>query len=99
MRGLWSCGVFPFNVWNSVCGYYGLSVQSPFLDSIYGDPLGAKVYSIKSNIDQIVCSTGVCSVNGIHSSKIWNEDDSFTYALGHFGLQSDTAVQQVDLIQ
>ncbi|MBU2878799.1 MULTISPECIES: esterase/lipase family protein [Aliiglaciecola] len=99
VRGLWSCGVYPFNVWNSTCGYYGLSVQSPFLDSLYGTPLGAKVYSIKSNIDQIVCSTGVCSVGGVHSSSIWNEDASYTYMLGHFGLQTDTANQQVNLIQ
>ncbi|MDO6692285.1 lipase [Aliiglaciecola sp. 3_MG-2023] len=99
LRGLWSCGVYPYNVWNSTCGYYGLSVQSPFLDSLYGTPLGDKVYSIKSNIDQIVCSTGVCSVGGVHSSRIWNEDASYTYVLGHFGLQTDTATQQVNLIQ
>ncbi|MEP4890262.1 MAG: alpha/beta fold hydrolase [Aliiglaciecola sp.] len=99
LRGLWSCGVYPYNVWNSTCGYYGLSVQSPFLDGLYGTPLGAKVYSIKSNIDQIVCSTGVCSVGGVHSSRIWNEDASYTYVLGHFGLQTDTAATQLSLIQ
>ncbi|WJG10519.1 alpha/beta fold hydrolase [Aliiglaciecola sp. LCG003] len=98
-RGLWSCGVYPFNVWNSTCGYYGLSVQSPFLDGLYGVPLGSKVYSIKSNIDQVVCSTGVCSVGGLHSSRVWNEDNSYTYTLGHFGLQTDTAEKQLDLIQ
>lgn len=97
-RGLWSCGVYPFNVWNSTCGYYGLSVQSPFLDGLFGAPLGAKVYSMKSNIDQVVCSTGVCSVSGVHTSRIWNEDATYTYSLGHFGLQSDTALQQVNLI-
>ena len=99
LRGLWSCGVYPYNVWSSTCGYYGLSVQSPFLDSLYGEPLGDKVYSIKSNIDQIVCATGVCSVGGVHSSRIWNEDASYTYTLGHFGLQTDTASLQVNLIQ
>ncbi|MFA3791592.1 hypothetical protein AB6T38_10775 [Aliiglaciecola sp. SL4] len=31
------------------------------LGGLYGTPLGAKVYSINSNIDQIVCSIGVCS--------------------------------------
>lgn len=98
-RGLWSCGVYPFNVWTSTCGVYGLSVQSPFLDGLFGDPLGSKVYSIKSNIDQVVCSTGVCSVGGVHSSRIWNEDASFTFTLGHFGLQSDTAQTQYNLIQ
>lgn len=98
-RGLYSCGIYPYNVWSSTCGYYGLSIQSPFLDSLYGEPLGDKVYSIKSNIDQIVCSTGVCIVYGVHSSSIWNEDASFTYLLGHFGLQTDTAQKQYDLIQ
>jgi triacylglycerol lipase len=98
-RGLYSCGIYPFNVWSSTCGYYGLSIQSPFLDSLYGEPLGDKIYSIKSNIDQIVCATGVCVVYGVHSSSIWSEDASFTYSLGHFGLQTDTAQKQIDLIQ
>ncbi|AGH46879.1 esterase/lipase family protein [Paraglaciecola psychrophila] len=98
-RGLYSCGIYPFNVWSSTCGYYGLSIQSPFLDSLYGEHLGDKIYSIKSNIDQIVCATGVCVVYGVHSSSIWNEDASFTYSLGHFGLQTDTAQKQIDLIQ
>jgi pimeloyl-ACP methyl ester carboxylesterase len=98
-RGLYSCGIYPFNVWSSTCGYYGLSIQSPFLDSLYGAPLGDKVYSIKSNIDQVVCATGVCVVYGVHSSSIWNEDASYTYPLGHFGLQTDTAQKQIDLIQ
>lgn len=99
MRGLWSCGVYPYNVWNSTCGYYGLSVQSPFLDSLYGVPLGNKVYSIKSYIDQIVCATGTCTVGGIHSSRIWNEDATYSYSLGHFGLQTDTVSRQVSLIR
>ncbi|MEP2652200.1 MAG: alpha/beta fold hydrolase [Paraglaciecola sp.] len=98
-RGLYSCGIYPFNVWSSTCGYYGLSIQSPFLDGLFGDPLGDKVYSIKSNSDQVVCATGVCSVYGVHSSSIWNEDASFTYSLGHFGLQTDTAQEQINLIQ
>ena len=98
-RGLYSCGIYPFNVWSPTCGYYGLSIQSPFLDGLYGNPLGDKVYSIKRNIDQVVCATGVCVVYGVHSSSIWNEDASFTYSLGHFGLQTDTAQKQIDLIQ
>jgi pimeloyl-ACP methyl ester carboxylesterase len=98
-RGLWSCGVYPFNVWSSTCGSAGLSVQSPLLDSLYGDPLADKVYSIKSYMDQIVCSTGYCTVGGIHSSSIWNENATYNYALGHFGLQSDTAIRQYNLIQ
>ena len=99
MLGLRSCGVYPYNVWNSTCGSAGLSISSPFLDGIYGVPLGDKVYSIKSFIDQIVCSTGSCYVYGTHSSRIWNEDATYTYSLGHFGLQTDTAIQQVNLIQ
>jgi len=99
LLGLRSCGVYPYNVWNSTCGSAGLSISSPFLDGIYGVPLGDKVYSIKSFIDQIVCSTGSCYVYGMHSSRIWNEDATYTYSLGHFGLQTDTATEQVNLIQ
>ena len=98
-RGLWTCGVYPFNVWSTTCGSSGLSIQSPFLSELYGEQLADKVYSIKSNIDQVVCATGVCSVGGFHSSRIWSENDSFTYALGHFGLQSETAEKQISLIQ
>ncbi|WP_039986508.1 alpha/beta fold hydrolase [Paraglaciecola mesophila] len=97
--GLKSCGYYPFNVWSSTCGSAGLSVGSPFLDSIYNVPLASKVYSIKSYIDQIVCATGSCTVGGVHSSRIVNEDATFSYALGHFGLQTDTAVKQYQLIQ
>ena len=97
--GLKNCGYYPFNVWSSTCGSAGLSVGSPFLDSIYNVPLASNVYSIKSYIDQIVCATGSCTVGGVHSSRIVNEDATFSYALGHFGLQTDTAVKQYQLIQ
>jgi triacylglycerol lipase len=98
-RGLWSCGTYPFNVATSTCGYWGLSVSSPFLNSISGKRMAGRIYSIKSYSDQVVCSTGVCTVNGVHSSQIANENASYTYTLGHFGLQTDTYVKQVDLIQ
>jgi len=98
-RGLLSCGVYPYNVWNSTCGSAGLSVSSPFLDGLYGTRFGQKVYSIKSYSDQVVCSTGSCLVYGIHSSSIWGENGSYTYVLGHFGLQTDTAAQQYQLIK
>jgi triacylglycerol lipase len=98
-RGLWSCGVYPYNVANSTCGYYGLSVQSPFLDGLYNVPIAQRVYTIKSYSDQVICSTGVCTVGGVHSSRIPNEQYSYTYALGHFGLQTDTYKRQVDLIE
>ena len=99
LRGLWTCGTYPWNVWNSTCGSWGLSVSSPFLDDLYGTRFADRMHSIKSWSDQVVCATGVCTVGGVHSSSIWNENSSSTYALGHFGLLSQTAVRQVDLIQ
>lgn len=99
LRGLRTCGVYPFNVWSSTCGYYGLSISSPFLDGIFGVAIADNVYSIKSYIDQVVCATGTCTVGGTHSSSIWNEDGTYNFVLGHFGLQTDTASLQVDLIE
>ena len=98
-RGLWTCGSYPWNVWTSTCGYYGLSVNSPLLNSLAGRQFGTRMYSIKSWIDQIVCATGVCTVGGIHSSSIAGENASYDFALGHFGLLSDTVELQADLIQ
>lgn len=98
-RGLWSCGSYPFNVLSSTCGYWGLSVGSPLLTSLAGKKPGARAYSIKSQIDQIVCSTGVCTVGGIHASTVPGENATFTYAYGHFGLLTSTSSKQVDLIQ
>lgn len=98
-RGLLSCGVYPFNVWTPTCGAQGLSVSSPFLDWLNGVSFADRTYSIKSWIDQVVCSTGSCLVYGIHSSSITGEDATFSYAYGHFGLQKNTANKQVDLIQ
>lgn len=97
-RGLWTCGTYPWNVWSSTCGYWGLSVNSPFLKSIAGRSFGSRMYSIKSWSDQVVCATGVCTVGGVHSSQIAGENASYTYALGHFGLLEYTSVQQANLI-
>jgi pimeloyl-ACP methyl ester carboxylesterase len=97
-RGLWTCGTYPWNVWNSTCGYWGLSVSSPFLDWLEGKPLGHRVYSIKSWSDQVVCATGVCTVGGVHSSRINGEDATYSFPNGHFGLQAHTASFQADLI-
>ena len=97
-RGLRSCGYYPFNVYTSTCGYWGLSINSPFLNSIKNQNIANHVYSIKSWYDQVVC-TGGCTVSGVHSSSIWGEDASFNYYLGHFGLQTNTAVKQVDLVE
>ncbi|MDZ4811241.1 MAG: lipase [Pseudomonadota bacterium] len=97
-RGLWSCGSYPFNVATSTCGYWGLSVGSPLLSGLAGKKPGTRAYSIKSYADQIVCSTAICTVGGIHSSTVPGENASYTYAYGHFGLQSYTASKQADLI-
>ncbi len=98
-RGLWTCGTYPWNVWTATCGTYGLSISSPFLDWIYGKTIANRVYSIKSWIDQVVCGTGVCTVGGIHSSRIAGENATYTYNYGHFGLQTYTASLQYSLIQ
>ncbi len=98
-RGLLTCGVYPFNVWNSTCGSQGLSVSSPFLDWLYGKKLAARSYSIKSWVDQIVCGSGSCYVYGKHSSRLAGEDATFSYNYGHFGLQAYTADKQYDLIK
>ncbi|WP_337881155.1 alpha/beta fold hydrolase [Rheinheimera sp.] len=98
-RGLYSCGIYPYNVLTSTCGQHGLSVSSPFLDNLYGVRFGSRVYSIKSYSDQIVCSTGTCLVYGAHSSSIWGENGSSTFVLGHFALQTDTANTQYQFIR
>lgn len=97
-RGLWTCGAYPWNIWTATCASYGLSVSSPFLDWLGDKVIANRVYSIKSWSDQVVCGSGVCTVGGIHSSQIPNELASFTYVLGHFGLQTNTASKQVSLI-
>lgn len=98
-RGLWTCGTYPWHVWNSTCGYWGLSVNSPFLNGLSGKRFGDRVYSIKSWSDQVVCATGVCTVGGVHSASIWSENGSQTFALGHFGLLTQTSITQAGLIQ
>lgn len=98
-RGLWSCGRYPWNVWTSTCGYWGQSVDSPFLNALDVTPLASRVFSIKSWTDQIVCATGVCTVGGVHSSRISGETASYTFGYGHFGLQSATPSFQVNLIE
>ncbi len=98
-RGLRTCGAYPYNVANATCGAWGLSLSSPFLKGIQGDRFGSRVYSIKSYYDQVVCLGGVCTVGGLHSSSIWNENASYTYTYGHFGLLAYTADRQANLIQ
>ena len=98
-RGLWSCGTYPWNFLTSTCGGQGLSIGSPLLTGLAGKKPGARAYSIKSWSDQIVCSTGVCTVGGVHSSTVPGENASYTYVTGHFGLLTNTASKQVDLVQ
>ncbi len=98
-RGLWSCGTYPFNVFTSTCGAWGLSVGNPFVNGLQGQVFAARTYSIKSWSDQIVCSTGFCTVGGVHSSTVPNETGTYSFALGHFGLLTSTATTQVNLIQ
>jgi triacylglycerol lipase len=98
-RGLRSCGTYPWNVWTSTCGAWGLSVSSPFLNGISGKRFGTRMFSLKSYFDEIVCSTGSCTVAGVHSSSIADENASVTYSWGHYGLLWYTATKQADLIQ
>ncbi|MGH8528282.1 MAG: lipase [Nevskiales bacterium] len=99
-RGLWSCGAaYPFQYATTTCGYWGLSVNSPFLNSIYGVTLGTDVYSFYSWQDEIVCATGVCTVGGVHSSRIAGADADYLFAAGHYGLLYYTDDTQADLIQ
>ncbi len=97
-RGLWSCGMYPYNVPTSTCGSNGLSVSSPLLNGIYGKKLAARTYSIKSYIDEIVCSSGTCLVYGLHSSSIAGENASYTYPYYHYQLLWFTPIAQADLI-
>lgn len=96
-HGLHSCGVYPNNFPTATCGADGLSIDSPLVESVQGKRYGAKMYSIKSFADEVVCIGG-CNVNGSHTSNIDLQDSSVTYELGHFALLSLTAGKQVELI-
>jgi hypothetical protein len=96
-HGLNSCGVYPFNVWSSTCGSNGLSINSPLINSVRNKRYGAKMYSIKSWMDELVC-IGSCLVYGSHTSNIDMQNASYDYALGHLGLQSYTTIKQADLL-
>lgn len=95
--GLNSCGVYPFNVATPTCGANGLSIDSPLTKSVRGKRYGAKMYSIKSWIDEIVC-IGSCYVYGAHTSNIDLQNTTSDYSLGHFGLQAYTTSKQADLL-
>jgi triacylglycerol lipase len=96
-HGLNSCGVYPWNVWSTTCGSNGLSIDSPLIQSVKGKRYGAKMYSIKSWIDEIVCA-GSCYVWGSHTSNIDYQNATYDFALGHFGLKDYTTSTQADLV-
>jgi triacylglycerol lipase len=96
-HGLNSCGVYPFNVITSTCGSAGLSINSPLINSVRGKRYGAKMYSLKSWIDEIVC-IGSCYVYGSHTSNVDMQNASYDFALGHFGLQTLTTSTQANLL-
>ncbi|QNA90338.1 lipase [Massilia sp. Dwa41.01b] len=95
--GLNSCGVYPYNVITPTCGANGLSIDSPLTRSVRGKRYGAKMYSIKSWIDEVVCY-GSCYVYGAHTSNVDLQNSTTDYALGHFGLQTQTTSRQADLL-
>jgi triacylglycerol lipase len=95
--GLNSCGVYPFNVLTPTCGANGLSIDSPLTKSVRGKRYAAKMYSIKSWIDEVVCM-GSCYVYGAHTSNIDMQNSTTDYSLGHFGLQAYTTIRQADLL-
>ena len=96
-HGLNSCGVYPFNIQSATCGSNGLSIDSPLIQSVRGKRYGARMYSVKSWIDEIVC-IGSCYVYGWHTSNVDLQNASYDYALGHFGLVTYTTSRQADLI-
>lgn len=98
-RGLRSCGVYPFNVWTSTCGAWGLSLGSPLVTSLRGGTFADRSWSIKSWYDEINCLGGVCTVGGVHTSTLPGEAGSLTLPLGHWGLLWYTAADQVDRIE
>jgi triacylglycerol lipase len=96
-HGLNACGTFPMAYPNATCGAFGLSVNSPLVKSVQGKRYGAKMYSIKSTDDTLVCNQG-CDVKGSHTSNIDMQNGTFDYPLGHFELQTETAGRQAELV-
>jgi len=94
-RGLNSCGVYPYNVPTTTCGRYGLSINSPLVNSLANKRFGKYQYAIYSWVDEIVCNCGAgynvtcCYVYGVHSSKPQILDGETSYSTvpyGHFGV-------------
>jgi hypothetical protein len=97
-HGLNSCGVYPYNVATATCGYYGLSIGSPLVNSVQSKHYGAKMYSIKSYTDEVVCA-GSCYVYGSHTSNIDYQNATYDFnGYGHYGLLYYTTSTQTSLI-
>ena len=102
VRGLNSCGTYPYNVWNSTCGAWGLSKKSKLVESLRNKRVASRIYSIKSYNDGLVCAGGwaYCYVEGTHTSNVWYQNASYDYnSYGHFDLYQKTAQKQYDLIR
>lgn len=102
-RGLNSCGTYPYNVPTSTCGYWGLSKNSPLINSLANKRFGKYQYAIYSWVDEIVCNCGAgyniacCYVGGVHSSRPQVLDGYKSYSTvpyGHFGVLFYTYTDQ-----
>lgn len=96
-HGLNACGVYPYNVWTPTCGSAGLSINSPLINSVRNKRYGAKMYSIKSWSDEIVC-VGSCLVYWSHTSNVDGQNATYDYSLSHVGLKDYTTSKQADLV-
>ncbi len=101
-RGLNSCGTWPANISTDTCEANGLSKSNPFLNDLgTGGSEGSYTFSIKSWVDEVVCATGTCYVDGQHSSYINGEDGTHEYSsypYGHFNSKNYSADYQIDMI-
>ena len=98
-RGLWTCGTYPSNAPHLHLRRPGPVREEPLPHRHLRQARGHRIYSLKSNSDEIACATGVCTVDGVHSSQLTNETASYTLSESHFGLVRNTATRQADLIQ
>lgn len=80
----------PHHYPSAACGARGVSKDSPFLLSIRDKRYGARMYSIKSYDDAVICNGyGGCFIDGTHTSNIGYRNASYTYYhLGHFGCRT-----------
>lgn len=100
-RGLPSCGTYPNQGVSPACGPAGLSLNSPLVQALsaHDARFGARMYSIKSLMDEVACATGTCMLNGMHVSSLDGESATQDFPYGHFGLLFNTALQQYNFIK